>query len=248
MSGAPQVLVVAGSDSSGGAGIVRDVETLAAFAVKACVAVTAVSEQTHDRAGSIETIDAPLIAAQMRAALEANDVGAIKIGLLRDAASIAAVADVLASVRTIPVVVDPVLLSSSGRRLASAETVEALRQRLFPLCRLATPNRHELAELSGRAEAEDEAMADEQARMVLSATGLPALLAKGGHGATQDARDLLYEGQGLTATFTAPRRSGTMRGTGCMLSSAIAASLAMGAPLTEAIVAAKRYVGESWPD
>lgn len=243
MSGEPHVLVVAGTDSSGGAGVTRDVETIAALGLSSCVAVTAVTVQTHSSVGRIERMPPGLVAEQMRAALAANTVKAVKIGLLGTSAAIAEVASVLRDYRDIPVALDPVLASSSGRALLADETIASLRSDLMPLCRLVTPNLIELAVLTGSAPAADEAAACRQGEE-LSRTVRTAVLVKGGHAQGPEAVDMLLR-PGRTALRIALRRlPREMRGTGCMLSSAIAACFALDEPLETSVRRAKQHVFE----
>lgn len=237
----PYVLIVAGSDSSGGAGIVRDVETASAFGLRSCVAVTAVTVQTHARVERIEQMPPELVAEQMRAAFAANPVAAVKIGMLGTAATIDTVASVLASSLPVPVVLDPVLASTSGRALLADSAVHTLKRKLLPLCRLVTPNLPELALLAGRPVAVSDRETVRQAEMLL-ATGVQAVLAKGGHAEGDRSTDLLVTADGTEHAFDAPRLAGTMRGTGCMLASAIAAHLALGETLEHSIARAKRHV------
>ncbi|RWJ05746.1 hydroxymethylpyrimidine/phosphomethylpyrimidine kinase [Mesorhizobium sp.] len=236
----PQVLVVAGSDSSGGAGIVRDIETLAAFGLRACVAVTAVTVQTHDEMRAIQPMPADLVAAQMRAAFE-NLVAAAKIGMLGTTEAVEAVASVLRERASVPVVLDPVLAASSGRALADGEALAALKHTLLPLCSVVTPNLPELAMLTGTQEAVDEQDIVEQAGVLLDA-GAPAVLAKGGHATGDQSVDLLLRPGFPPLRFTARRLNAKLRGSGCMLASALAAGLAVGAPLEEAAHDARRHV------
>lgn len=235
------VLVIAGSDSSGGAGITRDVETIAALGLRSCVAVTAVTAQTHQSVEWIEHMPPALVAAQMRAAIAANCVKAIKIGMLGTTGAIADAAMVLRDHPDIPVVLDPVLAASSGRALIVEDAVAALRRDLMPLCRLVTPNMPELAVLTGSASPPDEASAcckgEELVRTVWT-----AVLVKGGHACGSEAVDLLLQPHRPALRYASPRLPRQMRGTGCMLSTAIAASLALGASLEESVRAAKRYV------
>lgn len=121
----PHVLIIAGSDSSGGAGIARDVETVSAFGLRSCLAITAVTVQTYATVERIEPMPPELVAAQMRAAFAANPVAAVKIGMLGTAAAIEAVGAVLASNRQVPVVLDPVLASTSGRVLLEDDAIDA---------------------------------------------------------------------------------------------------------------------------
>lgn len=242
MAMTPHVLIVAGSDSSGGAGIIRDVETVAAFGLPSCLAVTAVTVQTHAAVERIEQMPAELIAAQMRAALAANPVGAIKIGMLGTASAIEAVSSVLATYQQVPVVLDPVLASTSGRVLLEGDAIDALRRDLMPACRLVTPNLIELATLNQTVLAPDEEKTRVQGEE-LSRTIGTAVLAKGGHArGGQNAIDLLLEPECPVLRFEAPRLQRQMRGTGCMLSSAIAACLAADESLEKSVRVAKQYV------
>lgn len=238
----PHVLVVAGSDSSGGAGIARDIETVAALDVRACLAITAVTVQTHQTVEHTQPVAAALIAAQMRAAIAANPVAAIKIGMLGTAETVEAVSVVLAACPDIPVVLDPVLAATSGRSLLDDDAVEALRGDLMPRCLLVTPNLIELAKLTGSTVALDEAIAVAQGEALSRSIGGTAVLVKGGHAQGASAVDLLAQADRPTIRFAAPRLKGTMRGTGCMLSSAIAAFLAKSSDLEASIRHAKAFV------
>lgn len=237
----PCVLIVGGSDSSGGAGIARDIETVAAFGLRSCLAITAVTVQTHAVVERIEQMPPELISAQMRAAFAANPVAAVKIGMLGTAAAIEAVGAVLASNRQVPVVLDPVLASTSGRALLEDSAVDALRRDLMPVCRLVTPNLIELARLNGLAPAPDEETAGLQGEE-LSRAIRAAVLVKGGHAQGDHAVDVLLQPNHRAIRFEARRLECGMRGTGCMLSSAIAASLALGASLEESVRRAKQHV------
>lgn len=237
---APHVLIVAGSDSSGGAGIVRDVEAVAAFCLKACVAVTAVTAQTHDKVWSVTPVPADTVAEQMWAALAANPVRAIKLGMLGNAAIAEEVANVLADHPDIPVVLDPVLVSSSGAILLEPAGIEVLLHRLLPVCALITPNLPELAVLAGTATNSSSDI--EKAAARLFSLGARAVLAKGGHAEGAEAVDALYSNGQQTLTFSGRRYPGTLRGTGCMLSSAIAAGLAQALTLETAVAKAKSYL------
>ena len=175
------------------------------------------------------------VAQQMRAALAANPVAAIKIGMLATSATIAAVAKVLADHPDIPVVLDPVLVSTSGRALLLPDATDALLE-LFSSCTLVTPNLPELSVLAAvRGSVPD------QARSLLTA-GAKAVLVKGGHANGMEAIDILFQPKQPEQHFASPRLAATMRGTGCMLSTAIAARLAFGNPLSSAIAEAKAFV------
>jgi len=237
----PHVLIVAGSDSSGGAGIARDIETVSAFGLRSCLAVTAVTVQTHTAVEHVEQMPPELIAAQMHAAFAANQVAAVKIGVLGTAAAIRAASSVLAGNRQVPVALDPVLASTSGRALLEEDAIDALRRDLIPACHLVTPNLLELAALTGSVLALDQEAACQQGKQ-LSNTARTAVLVKGGHAQGSQAVDLLIPSDGPATRFGSARLRHGVRGTGCMLSSAIAASLALSISLEDSVRRAKRYV------
>lgn len=237
----PHVLVVAGSDSSGGAGIVRDIETVSAFGLRCSLAVTAVTVQTHQRVARIEQMPPDLVADQIRAAFAANPIAAVKIGMLGMATTIDAVASALASCLPVPVVLDPVLASTSGRRLLDQDAIDTLKRKLFALCALVTPNLPELALLSDLPLATGEGDILRQAEKLFDA-GVSAILVKGGHATGATATDLLIQPGREPVRFDASRIAVAMRGTGCMLASAIAAHLAQYETLEISIGKAKRHV------
>jgi hydroxymethylpyrimidine/phosphomethylpyrimidine kinase len=239
----PYVLVVGGSDSSGGAGIARDIETISSIGVRTCLAVTALTAQTHEAVMEISHSQPDLVADQMRAALQANKVAAIKIGMLATAEIIAAVAAVLRENPQVPAVLDPVLASTSGRALLEAGAIAVMKRNLMPLCRLVTPNLIELALLVGSELAVDENGAVWQGQELLVA-GLQALLIKGGHASGPRSTDILLRSDQEPIRFDTPRLAASMRGTGCMLASAIAAHLAKASPLEDSVRKGKRFVFE----
>lgn len=241
----PHVLVVGGSDSSGGAGIARDIETISSIGLRTCLAVTAVTVQTHGAVMDILHLRPGLVADQMRAALQANEVAAVKIGMLANASMIAAVAGVLGENPQIPAVLDPVLASSSGRPLVEPNAVDVMKRDLMPLCRLVTPNLVELAVLTGSGLAVDDEEVLRQGRRLLAA-GPRALLLKGGHAAGARSTDILLSPGREPVRFDMPRLAGSMRGTGCMLASAVAVHLADGKPLEESVREGKRLVFENF--
>ena len=242
----PRVLVVAGTDSSGGAGIARDVETLAAFGVQASLAVTAVTAQTHAEVRAVQIMPPALVTAQMRAALEAGLIRAVKIGMLATAKTVAAVAECLEEWPDLPVVLDPVVASSSGRPLISEEGVALLLARLLPRAALVTPNLPELFVLSrARPETIGTLKADPDpidAAACLLEQGCQALLVKGGHEEGHEAVDRLLRPGAEPLTFRAIRHAASLRGTGCMLASAIAAGVACRQDLPAAIAAGQDYL------
>lgn len=241
MSGRPAVLVIAGSDSSGGAGIARDLRVLADSGCEALCALTAVTAQTHGHVVSVHHVPPEVVRTQIRAALDSTTVAAVKIGMLGTSATVSAVADSLSRIGTIPIVLDPVLLSSSGGVLLDEEGRVEMRARLFPLATLLTPNIPEAATLCRAAPATSREALLAQGRSLL-ATGARAVLLKGGHAAGAEAVDLLLTAEGSPQWIAAPRLEARSRGTGCALASAIAAALARGASIEEACRSGKRYV------
>ena len=237
------MLVVAGSDSSGGAGIARDIETISSIGVRTCLAVTAVTVQTHEAVRAIHPLQSSQVAHQMRAALQANEVAAIKIGMLATARIIAAVVAVLRENPRIPVVLDPVLASSSGKPLLKASALSVMKSDLTPLCRLVTPNLIELALLTGSELAVDDEDVLRQGMRLLAA-GPQALLIKGGHASGPRSTDILLRSNQAPIRFDSPRLAASMRGTGCMLASAIAAHLAKASSLEDSVREGKRFVFE----
>jgi hydroxymethylpyrimidine/phosphomethylpyrimidine kinase len=235
------VLVIAGTDSSGGAGLARDVATLARFDLQALVAVTAVTAQTDDEVRAVELLPAPLVRAQIAAALATGRIAAIKTGMLGDRAIVEAVAGAIPPRELVPLVLDPVLAATSGATLLDAAGQHALAALLLPRATLLTPNIPEAARLLGVAPAASEADLLGQAR-ALCALGAAAVLIKGGHAAGAHATDWLVTGAGGVLRFSAPRISTTRRGTGCALASAIAAGLAARVPLELACERAKEHV------
>ncbi|HEY2035416.1 MAG TPA: bifunctional hydroxymethylpyrimidine kinase/phosphomethylpyrimidine kinase [Steroidobacteraceae bacterium] len=241
MTRRPAVLVIAGSDSSGGAGIARDLAVLADSGCDALCAVTAVTAQTHGHVVSVHHVPPEVVRTQIRAAFDSTSVAAIKIGMLGTSATVSAVADSLARSGTIPIVLDPVLLSSSGGVLLDEEGRVEMRTRLFPRATLLTPNIPEAASLCGTAPATNREALLAQARSLL-ATGARAVLLKGGHATGAEAVDLLLTAEGALQWLAAPRLDAGSRGTGCALASAIAAALASGAAIEDACRSGKRYV------
>ena len=235
------VLVIAGVDSSGGAGLARDLRTLAQLGCEALCAVTAVTVQSDAQLGALHLVPAEMVQAQIAAALASGRVTAVKIGMLGDAARVHAVAAALPAGPTIPIVLDPVLASSSGGALLDEAGRAALLECLLPRATLLTPNIPEAAALLGAQPACDEDGLIDQARQLV-ARGAQAVLLKGGHGAGEEAVDYLVSAARTVQTLRAPRQAGTRRGTGCALAAAIAAGLAAGQSLTAACTRAKQHV------
>lgn len=237
----PAVLVIGGSDSSGGAGIARDLQVLADFGVDALCAITAVTAQSNSRVFAIHHVPADVIRAQIDAAFATREIAGVKIGMLGKQSSVEAVVDSLPPSTTVPIVLDPVLVSSSGGELLDTEGRQALRQALFPRVSLVTPNIPEVAVLLEEEAAPDEPDAAEQGRRLL-ALGPQAVLIKGGHAQGAEAIDLLVTAGGAMEWIATSRINATCRGTGCALASAITSGLASGLPLSVACRRAKSYV------
>src|SRR5450755_3085058 len=234
-------VTIAGSDSSGGAGIQADLKTFAAFGVYGASVIAALTAQNTKGVTAIHDVPAEFIAAQFDAVFSDLDVGASKTGMLSQAAAIEAVAKGLSRHKAKNIVVDPVMVASTGAALLAPSAVEALRSKLIPRALVVTPNLPEAAMLTGALLARNEQEMEAQAREIL-ALGARHVLIKGGHGEGDESVDLLI-GQGEIVRLGA-KRIGTKNthGTGCTLSSAIAAGLAKGRDVVTACQEAKTYV------
>jgi hydroxymethylpyrimidine/phosphomethylpyrimidine kinase len=234
------VLSIASSDSGGGAGIQADLLTFAAHGVHGATAIVAATAQNSRRVAAIEPLSPRFLGRQIDAVFSDFDVQAVKIGMLFDAPRIRAVAAGLRRWKARRVVLDPVLVSKSGARLLSRNGLAALRTRLLPLCDLVTPNLPEAEALTGL-RVRDE-LDRRLAAGILADFGARAVLIKDGHGRGREVRDLLFDGEAFTV-FAAPRlKTRARHGTGCTLSSAIAANLALGHPLALAVERAIAYL------
>ena len=234
-------VTIAGSDSSGGAGIQADLKTFAALGVYGASVITALTAQNTQGVAAIYNVPAGFIAAQMDAVFADLSVDAVKIGMLFRSATIEAVAQGLARHRARNIVLDPVMVASSGDTLLTREAIEALRRLLIPRALVVTPNLPEAAALTGASLARNEEEMEVQAREIL-ALGARNVLIKGGHGQGDESVDLLI-GQGEVVRLAAKRiATKNTHGTGCTLSSAIAAGLAKGRDLIAATQDAKAYV------
>jgi hydroxymethylpyrimidine/phosphomethylpyrimidine kinase len=237
----PVALTIAGSDSSGGAGIQADLKTFAALGVYGASAIAALTAQNTRGVTGIHAVSADFLRAQIDAVFSDLDVGAVKIGMVGARAAIEAIAAALKHWAPKHVVLDPVMVATSGDRLLAPDAVEALRTKLIPLASIITPNLPEAAALLNESVASDEAAIEAQGKKLL-ALGCPAVLIKGGHGQGSESIDYLVRADGVLA-LPAPRvATQNTHGTGCSLSSAIAAELAKGAPLDAAVRNAKAFV------
>jgi hydroxymethylpyrimidine/phosphomethylpyrimidine kinase len=237
-------VTIAGSDSGGGAGIQADLKTFSALGVYGASVVTALTAQNTKGVVAIHDVPAEFIAAQMDAVFSDLDVGAVKIGMVSQRAAIAAIAAGLDRWRLARVVLDPVMIATSGDRLLAADAVEHLKSLLVPRAAVITPNLPEAAALLDAPIACSEAEMREQGERLL-ALGSGAVLIKGGHGSGSESVDFLIESTGCTRLAAARIATANTHGTGCTLSSAVAAGLAKGLDVTEAVRAAKVYVSEA---
>ncbi len=233
------VLSIAGSDPSGGAGIQADIKAISANGGYAMAAITALTVQNTQGVRDVRLVDPAFVAAQVAAVFDDIRVDAVKIGMLGTAEITAAVAGVLAG-RRVPVVLDPVMVAKGGDRLLAADAVAALRAHLLPLCDVLTPNLPEAADLLGESEAVDRRGMEVQARRLL-ALGPRAVLLKGGHLPGLDSPDLLASGDGMRWIEGARMATVNTHGTGCTLSSALAVHLARTGDAMAAALAAKVY-------
>jgi hydroxymethylpyrimidine/phosphomethylpyrimidine kinase len=241
MNAMPIAVTIAGSDSSGGAGIQADLKTFGALGVYGASVITALTAQNTNGVSAIHDVPADFVVAQIDAVFSDLDIKAVKIGMLSQAAAIAAVAAGLEKYKAANIVLDPVMVATSGDRLLAQDAVMALRRKLIPMALVVTPNLHEAAALTGQPMARDESEMETQGRQIL-ALGPRFVLIKGGHGTGAESVDLLI-GDGKAVRLAAKRIDTTnTHGTGCTLSSAIAAGLAKGDDLVTAAQDAKVYV------
>jgi hydroxymethylpyrimidine/phosphomethylpyrimidine kinase len=236
----PVALTIAGSDSSAGAGIQADLKTFAALGVYGLTAVTCVVAETPGKVSRIEPVSAELLRAQIEVLFRGFPVAAMKTGLLFSGDLIAEVAHALRQHRTAPLVIDPVMVATSGDALLQDDAIQIYERELFPLAALLTPNLGEAARLAGSA-ITDLAGMREAGEALSRNYGVPVLL-KGGHLSGDEAIDLLFR-EGNVTEFSAPFSRGiATHGTGCTYSAAITAGLANGLPLEAAIRGAKQFV------
>ncbi len=236
---APVALTIAGSDCSAGAGAQADLKTFSALGVYGLTAMTCVVAETPGKVQRVQAMDAEMVAEQIALLLANFPVAAIKTGMLFSGEIVATVARVLREVH-VPLVVDPVMVATSGDLLLHPDAIEIYERELFPLATLLTPNLDEAATLFGRAVSDLDTM--REAGQQLAARYGVSILLKGGHLRGEEAIDLLCTANEVRE-FSAPFEHRVQtHGTGCTYSAAIAAGLAAGAPLAEAIERAKRFV------
>lgn len=237
----PIALTIAGSDPSGGAGIQADLKTFSALGVYGASVVTALTAQNTRGVSGVMKVPADFIRAQFAAVAGDLSIAAAKTGMLANAETVLTVADLLKGASLANLVVDPVMVATSGDALLECEAIAALREVLIPLAALITPNLHEAARLLDRPVAETEDEARDQAESLLR-FGASAVLVKGGHGTGDEAADFLATAKGVHR-FAKPRlATRNTHGTGCTLAAAITAGLATGLGFTESVRAAKDFL------
>ena len=242
----PTVLVFAGIDPSGGAGVQADILTLSSMGCHPLPVVTAVTVQDTSGVRDLLPIDARWVADQARCVLEDVRVTVFKIGLLGSAEIVAAIAEVVSDYPEIPLVFDPVLASGRGDELATKEVIEAMRELLMPRTTLITPNSIEARRLASGSDADgiDDADLGGYARRLL-ALGCEYVLITGTHENTPQVSNTLYSEQGLIRTDSWERLPGIYHGSGCTLASAIAATIANGLPIPEAVRDAQEFTWQT---
>ena len=235
----PKALTIAGSDSGGGAGIQADLKTFSAFQVFGMSVLTAITAQNSVGVHGVENLPPEFVARQIDAVLSDFGADAVKIGMLSTSSIVARVAERLRAFKQERIVVDPVMIAKAGDALLQPDAREALTRELLPLAYVVTPNLHEAAALAG-IPVRTESDMEEAARRIL-ALGPRHVLVKGGH-LEDSATDLLWDGRSFTRFPGERLSSANTHGTGCTLSSAIAAGLARGVELEPAVRTAKAYV------
>jgi hydroxymethylpyrimidine/phosphomethylpyrimidine kinase len=240
----PIALTIAGSDSSGGAGIQADLKTFSALGVYGASVITALTAQNTKRVSAIHDVPADFVTAQIDAVFSDLDVAAVKIGMVSQSTVIAAIAAGLERWRPRAVVLDPVMIAASGDRLLAPDAIDVLKRVLIPHALVLTPNLPEAAALLDAPVATTESDMRAQGERLL-ALGPRAVLVKGGHADGVESVDLLIEPGAFTRLAADRIATENTHGTGCTLSSAIAAGLAKGLVLAEAVRAAKIYVTDA---
>jgi hydroxymethylpyrimidine/phosphomethylpyrimidine kinase len=240
----PRVLSIAGSDSGGGAGIQADLKTFAALGCFGMTAITALTAQNTCGVRAIHAVPSDMLRAQIDAVLEDIGADAVKVGMLHSPEIVRTVAQAIDRHQLSRVVFDPVMVATSGAKLIDDPAIAVLVTELFPRAALITPNLDEAALLVGRPLTSAQDMAQAAAELIVR--GARAVLLKGGHLAGDTVMDLLLQASGEPLWLQAPRiDTANTHGTGCTLSSAIAAHLALGATLAEAVQQARDFVRQA---
>jgi hydroxymethylpyrimidine/phosphomethylpyrimidine kinase len=242
----PIVLVFAGTDPSGGAGMQADILTLSSMGCHAMSVVTAITIQDTVGVEDVLPIDAEWVADQARCVLEDVPVAVFKIGLLGSIEAVSAIAEVVLDYPDIPLVLDPILASGRGDELASEELISALRELLVPQTTLITPNSLEARRLARDGDGDDEDNPDmEQCARRILGLGCEYVLVTGAHENTPQVVNILFDQEGVVRTDSWPRLASTYHGSGCTLASAIAATIANGLAIPEAVRDAQEYTWQT---
>lgn len=237
----PVALTIAGSDSGGGAGIQADLKTFSSLGVYGASVITAITAQNTEGVRQIQAVPWEMVKGQIDAVFEDLKIDAVKIGLLYNEANIEFVADAIDSFCPSKVILDPVMISTSGSKLMEDEAIESLISELFHRVTLITPNIDEAAFLSDMPIRNEQEM--ETAAQKLQAMGCRSVLMKGGHLGGQEMADILFaEGEAPLRLVAPAINTQNTHGTGCTLSAAIAAYMALGKKMSEAVQAAKKYI------
>lgn len=236
----PVALTIAGSDSGGGAGIQADLKTFQAFGVFGTSAITAITAQNTRGVQGVHAVPAGMVRGQIESVAADLAPAACKTGMLATSRLVTAVAEAIETFELPHYVLDPVMVASSGDRLLDRDAESAVAELLLPLCELATPNLQEAGILAGESAEDEDGMRTLASRII--DRGAPAVLVKGGHLPGEEVVDVFHDGQ-TWRTWRRPRiDTSSTHGTGCTLSAAIAAGLALGEPLVEAVDAALDFV------
>lgn len=240
------VLTIAGSDSGGGAGIQADIKTISALGCYATTAITAITVQNTVGVEAVHPVPVDFVKGQIEAVLSDIGADAVKIGMLQSAEIVQAVAEMLRKYKVGNVVLDPVMVSTSGHRLIEEEAIDTLRRELIPLSRVITPNIPEAEILLGGEEIRSQASLPEMATRLSASCGVSVLL-KAGHLSEDELTDILYDKEtDKLLQLTSKRiRTRNTHGTGCTMSSALAASLAKGETLQQAASSAKTFISNA---
>lgn len=240
------VLTIAGSDSGGGAGIQADIKTISALGCYATTVITAITVQNTVGVEAVHPVPVDFVKGQIEAVLSDIGADAVKIGMLQSAEIVQAVAEMLRKYKVGNVVLDPVMVSTSGHRLIEEEAIDTLRRELIPLARVITPNIPEAEILLGGEEIRSQASLPEMAQRLSASYGVSVLL-KAGHLSEDELTDILYDKEtDKLLQLTSKRiRTRNTHGTGCTMSSALAASLAKGETLQQAASSAKTFISNA---
>ncbi|WOF16317.1 bifunctional hydroxymethylpyrimidine kinase/phosphomethylpyrimidine kinase [Methanoplanus sp. FWC-SCC4] len=237
----PFACTIAGSDSGGGAGIQADLKTFSALGIWGCTVITAVTAQNPIEVKESFTVPPEIIRKQIEAVMEGFEVSAIKTGMLPDASTIRTVSDALP--RDIPLVIDPVMIATSGKRLIEEEAVDVMIERLLPKAAIVTPNIPEACVLAGVKSIRDDSDIIRCGRKILD-FGVKSVLIKGGHQKGEFSKDMLIT-PGSHEIFCAKRMSFDVHGSGCCLSAAITGGLAKNYSVRDSCLYAKEFVNKS---